>query len=212
LSAPGNSAPAPSSYQEALADPSRCIQSGCRERALDGKDRCAPHYAAARAADQRYKRKRRGIARRKKLCMRCTRRKRLAGHKWGCARCVAEMGRLNRVGDTNVYKKRPKAEGFDARAEGDGYERRRYRGQGKRGRQPASQLDEQDIRDAKKHFERAIEALRYHHSDEGQGLPLFQRQEIRNASDAEFNRAFGFVEDIWRRHRYIRPTVDSEED
>lgn len=96
--------------------------------------------------------------------------------------------------------------------EGDGYGRERYRGQGRRGRQPTEQLDAQDLRDAKKHFQRAVEALDFHNSEHGKVLPIGQRREIRDAADVEFNRAFGFVEDIWARHRYSRPTVEKDED
>lgn len=210
MSAPGNTAPS-LVYQEVLADPLRCVQKGCREQALDGKDRCGPHYAAARAADRKYKRRKRKEWKRKKRCTRCGG-KRLPGHGWGCAACVAELGALSKVfGERHVYNRRPTATGFDSRAEGDGYERRRYRGQGKRGRQPTEQLDDQDLRDAGKHFERAVEALKAHNSDKGKALPVVQRRELRDTADAEFNRVVGLIEDIWRRHRYSRPTVEEDE-
>lgn len=211
MSAPGNTAPA-SDYEARKLD-GRCTKGRCPEMAVDGAQQCQRHLDAARKAARECQERRRKRWAKQKRCLRCGRR-RHPESTWGCPRCLAELGRLRDSGravNPYVNPRRSRTAGFDARIEGDGYARERYRGQGKRGPQPTEQLDDQDLRDAKKHFQRAAEALEYHNSDAGKGLPTGQRREIRDAADAEFNRAFGFVAEIWKRHRYSRPTVEDEE-
>ncbi len=154
-------------HKAAAVDAGHCTYPGCMEPPGE-TDLCTKHQADAK------KRKARSYARNKakrkagKLCMRCGR-KRKPGSRW-CVACLISYGRM-------IFRDRDKQRDKDARIEGDGYARERFRGQGKRGPQPKHQLDDQDLEAAVKELQRARAALQYAASEEVQALPRAQRQE-----------------------------------
>jgi len=186
---------APRTYQERL-EANLCTRPGCNERPGDSNE-CPRHHADSLARARRYRRRRRRIWAKKKLCMRCggTRRK---GSKW-CNACLIKAGRL-RIADH--HKQQHNTPRMTTTVEADGYARTRYRGQGKRGQQKRWQLDLQDLDDAIERLQRAKAGVLATRDAEEALTPRVQLAEIRNAAMSQAAHARRFVEDVLRRNRY----------
>lgn len=144
-----------------------CVRKRCEELATDG-DYCAAHAEAQRAYQRAYMKRHRSKWRQKKRCTRCGR-KRSPDSKWGCTKCLRELGRL---GSAAVKKH---VENHRDHREGDGWTRTRYHGQPKRGAPSTPVLDSMDLKDALKDLVRATEGYAYAQSEEVQQLGAIQR-------------------------------------
>lgn len=187
---------------EVDADVRRCTR--CRRPARDDSEECDHHHELAKARKRRWAKKQRSRWRRQKLCTRCGG-KRAPGSTWGCAGCLADLGRLKAaVVDRHVDRPRDRAAGFDARLEqspdGKLRARRRFHGRAKRGRQSIAQLDEQDITDARRCVDHGIEALAYFRTDVVQSMPKAQREDVRAVALAKFRQAQRWLDEVIHRN------------
>lgn len=195
-----------------------CTYPGCSEPPSDDCNECPLHRAKTNAAKRRRRLRNRREWTRKKLCLRCGDRRR-PGSKW-CVMCLAGAGKL-RLQERSKQRTKSReisaAVGFDARLEqspdGKLRVRRRFHGQGKRGRQSIAQLDAQDHEDAEGCAHEAWVLLAYFHSDEAKILPRVQRDDIRDRAVSELRRAARWFTDMADRNDpKSRPKAAADED
>lgn len=212
MSAPSNTEPGADTY-EARKISGRCTR--CGQPAADDSLLCAPHRDDARAAVRKSKAKSRRARRRQRRCVDCNQRSRTY-------RCTACQIRVNRLRVNNGANKRvdTKRERIAAatkistnKSEGG---RVRYHGQGKRGRQSGAQLDEQDLRDARKDLEAGTEALGHCQTPAVKTLPKIQRDDVERAALGRLASAGRWIDEVLVRHHYERveigPSDEKDED
>lgn len=192
-----------SDYQQ-RKEAGRCTYPGCEQDAAEDSSLCGEHRDAQRHRVKLAMRRRRKDWKAKKLCVRCGRR-RSPGSSWGCPKCLVQTGRAVTTG---VNKSTRIAARVAARTEAvdehvaDGYRRKRFRGQDRRGRQTNQQIDEQDLDDAIERLRRAKAGLALARSPEVQQLPRIQREEAKREALSQADHGLRFVEDVLERNRY----------
>lgn len=200
----------PSEYQVRV-DAKICAERGCKNDPEPGSKLCASCRESANERARRGMEKLRADREARGLC-RYHGNPVLPGSK-ACAACLVMRGQTETSGVNGLVNgRKDRSRGWDERAEGDGYQRRRYRGRMKRGRQSTDDLDNQDLRDAKKHLDHGIEGLAYFRSESVQALPRMQREEVKRAALAEIDRSRRWATDVLVRHRYIGPTDRNDDD
>lgn len=163
-------------------------------------ERCYDYMLLAK---RRSDRKRRATWKRKKLCGQCGKKRRPGGRL--CPGCTVKFGAVPRaLAEHYAEHDRDRVVGFDARLEqspdGKPRARRRFHGQGKRGRQSIEQLDAQDMADARRCVDEGWQGLAYYRSAEVQALPRIQREDVRREALAKLRRGQRWLEEIIDRH------------
>lgn len=168
-------------------------------------------------AQRRSKRSKRAIWKRKKLCGQCGKKRRPGGKL--CPACSVRFGATPRplVQHYVEHDADPAVAGWKETIEqspdGKLRARRRFAGQGKRGRQSGAQLDEQDLADARRCVLEGERGLAYYRTAEVQALPRIQRDEVRAEALAKLQRAQRWLADIIDRNSpKSRKAVDPSED
>lgn len=202
--------------REAKVIAGTCVRNGCETTAADGSSYCQSHHEDQLAYQRRNAAKRRARYARDGLCIRCGG-KRSPGKKQ-CAACVIATGHVAR---RCIRPHGEKAQRIAARTKSavetcngptSGYERRRYRGQERRGRLSQSQENRTDMDEIARCLERAREGLEYCETDEVKNLPRIQRQEAREAAMSWLALAIRHGYSMCRRNRYPIPEEHVEED
>lgn len=195
-----------SKYEQRLVD-GECTRCGVElpeDRKADGHSMCAKCHSYVLTAKRRSAKKKRATWKRKKLCGQCGGKRRPGGKL--CPPCSVRFGAVPRSlvdhyvdhgGDRPDEKWRATVE---QSPDGILRERRRFHGQGKRGRQSGAQLDEQDFLDARRCVEEGWQGLLYFRSAEVQALPRIQRDEVKSAALAKFSRGQRWLEEIIDRN------------
>lgn len=200
-----------SDYEQHLID-GVCTRCG-KEPARRDKDgdiisnlgkRC---HEKVKAYQRKYAKKRRKQWKRKKKCRRCGK-KRVPGS-WGCAACLIELGRLSKRGRPKKTVVDPHVDqsgdsGWDDRLEqspdGKLRTRRRFHGQGKRGRQSGSQLDHQALYDALHCIGEGERGLEKFRSPEVQAMGKVSREDARAAAVDKLRQAQRWIDEVIDRH------------
>lgn len=195
-----------SKYEQRLVD-GECTRCGVElpeDRKADGHSMCARCHGYMLTAKRRSAKKARLRWKRKRLCGECGKKRRPGGRL--CPVCSVRKGAVPRQFlEHSVEHSRDRPdEQWDARVEqspdGKPRARRRFHGQGKRGRQSGAQLDEQDFLDARRCVEEGWQGLLYYRSAEVQSLPRIQRDEVKSAALAKFSRGQRWLEEIIDRN------------
>lgn len=184
-----------------------CTRCGCAlsdERTQAGESMCEPCHGYMLAAKRRSAKRRRAAWKRKRLCGECGKKRRPGGKL--CPACSVRKGALAtmfREHSVEHGRDQPTA-AWDGRLEqspdGKLRARRRFHGQGKRGRQSIEQLDEQDIADARACIEDGWKGLAYHRSDEVQALPRIQRDDVKREAIAKLRRGQRWLDEVIERN------------
>lgn len=162
----------------------------CDEPIVEGRQMCMVHLALARQATAKAMKRRRRELRKAGLCLEdCGRSAK------GAARCVMCLIRTGRV-DKNHVGVNVATDDESSRFKTDSTGRRRYHGQMRRGRQPQSQLDDQDLKYAADAIEKAKLALAAARSPEVQALPRYQRDAAKRAALAHVDHSARFLEAV----------------
>lgn len=173
----------------------------CDAAAGEDSNECPTHQAEIKKYRRRYWLKARRIWTQKKLCLRCGD-KRRKGSKW-CEPCLIKAGRLRALAlDQQLDQSRDRTVEVIER---DGFTRKRYVGQSRRGKPSRKRLDEQDLRDARANVDRALEAYAYASSAEVAAMGLVQRKAIDDAATHVVARATRHLGDVLARHGWQRP-------
>lgn len=194
---------APKGYQE-RKEAQTCTRGGCNEPPGDASNECPKHQADSKKRKRRHRLKMRRLWTKKKLCLRCGR-KRRKGSKW-CHRCLVKAGKLRELEQDKQRDNEP--DRVTREVEGDGYARTRRHGQPRRGQQPWSQLNDQDLVDAIDRLQRARQGLALAASAEVAQLPRVQRDEIKNAACAHAAHAKRFIAEVLERCGYDEGDAD----
>ncbi len=150
------------------------------------------------ASVQRLRRQRR----KRKQCARCGER---SPDRYECLKCLLKLGRMPKSAMPAHGKPTvDPATGFQDRVEqspdGKLRARRRFVGQGKRGRQSGAQLDNQDLDDAKSCMDHGVYALEYFRTDAVQVMPKVQREDVKAAAIAKLKQAQRWLGEVIDRN------------
>jgi hypothetical protein len=182
----------------------RCGVELTEERKDDGESMCAKCHGYVRTAKRRSAQKKRAVWKRKRLCGQCGKKRRPGGKL--CPGCSVRYGSVPRhLVDHYVDHGIDRADEkwrttIEQSPDGVMRERRRFVGQGKRGRQSGEQLDEQDLIDARRCIQDGWLGLAYFRSAEVQALPRIQRDEVKREALAKFERGQRWLEEIIDRN------------
>lgn len=186
----------PLSYQERKGV--LCTYPGCKRQPWDESLQCRKHTLAHRKRQRRANKNRRRKWARKQRCLRCGGKR--APDRRHCFDCLVETGELAKKQHADFYEY--KSSGTRTAVETDGYARERYRGQGKRGRQSAAAIDDQDLGYALDAIGKAKLALAaIAHPDFAQ-LTRSQKIDATGAALAQAEHGVRFVEEVLDRHKY----------
>lgn len=195
-----------SKYEQRLLDGecTRCGVELSEERKEAGHSMCAKCHGYVLKAKRRSAKKQRLRWKRKRLCGQCGKQRRPGGKL--CPGCTVKCGVVPKsLVDHYVDHGRDRTdEQWGARVEqspdGKPRARRRFLGQGKRGRQSGAQLDEQDLVDARRCIEEGWLGLVYYRSSEVQALPRIQREEVRHEAVRKIERGQEWLDEIIGRN------------
>lgn len=165
----------PTDYYERKAG-GWCTYGQCGERAAPDHRHCYRHKVKVAARDAKALRARRRFARSRGLCAGagCG----VASETYLCPACRIKAGDLP---PTNPERADVGTEALDPwRRDASGWER--YRGKGRRGAPAASVVDEQDLAQALKSYERGRQSLVYAHSAAVKALGRDPQREARAAA------------------------------
>lgn len=199
--------PAPKGYQKRLDLKlcTRCGKEPCKPDSNLGLV-CHPKVNQLKAKSAR---KQRAAAKRKKLCTRCTRRRRSPLSDSWCAPCLAELKRI-RFPDVDQHVDH-KGDRTRDHMERDGYARTRFHGQVKRGAPSTAALDSMDLRDALRDLAKAAEGYEYAQSDTVQQKPTIQRTSHTDDWIAIVTRIRKVLGEIQDRHPETMERISPEE-
>jgi hypothetical protein len=170
----------------------------CGVPALEDGQLCAAHRDYERNRTQATITAMRKARRAAGCCIRCGRKSKRAE----CVACLVRAGRLPRSAiprsNPTVTQSR-----VDVVVEADGYERRRFVGQGRKGAPSKATLDRMDFKDVAKAVAKFVEQVNggYKLVDEGKLLPG-DADAIAVAALDQLALASRFIDDILDRHRY----------
>lgn len=173
-----------------------CGRRRCTELLVDGSAWCADH------TDQNAAMARAGMARTRE-------KRRLAGRcidgcgakytgKWVCPACRLRRGHARRPRRRDDRADRVAAA---TRVHADG--RRRYHGTGQKGPQPKIRQDEQDLADARRLLDVGEAGLRQYEDAVAARVPVFQRDNLRDAAVHQLRRAAGHIVEVMRRRGHF---------
>lgn len=193
-----------SDYQQ-RKESGRCTYPGCDQAQGELTLLCDVHAVAARARRRRSESKLRYALRKAKRCADCGK----PSKQYRCPACRIVVGRgIGLRANKSEDKSQRIAARVAARTEAvdehvaDGYRRKRFRGQDRRGRQTNQQIDEQDLDDAIERLRRAKAGLALARSAEVQQLPRIQREEAKHEALSQADHGMRFVEEVLERNRY----------
>lgn len=134
-----------------------CTRRGCTSNAADDSSLCQPHLEDARARTRKSDKKRRASLRAKGCCVSCGKKSK----SYRCKACLAGGANNNRASANNQHI--PKSARIVEKIEQDSIYgtriRKRYIGQGKRGRSSREDESARDVNEAIKTLERLKEDL-----------------------------------------------------
>ena len=167
----------------------------CGVAAVDGQQLCQPHLDYQRDVTSTWIAKRAAARRKAGCCIRCGRKSKRAE----CVSCLLKVGRLPRSAAPSNTKQTLDQSRVDVVVEADGYERRRYVGQGRKGAPSKATLDRMDFKDVA----RAVEQVRIGYAviDDGK-LGEAEADAMALAALDQLALASRFIDDILDRHRY----------
>lgn len=188
----------------------QCCYSGCTDKALDGSDYCDPHDAHERGRDANKKRRRRQRLAQAGLCVagcgrKVPRKRKPDGSVMqrrcnGCKKVLRDARVPDDAGSVPGASSEP--DRITHEVEGDGYARKRFHGQQRRGQQKRWQLDLQDLDDAIDRLQRTKRGVILAREAEEAGVPRVQRDEIRFEAMSHAAHAGRFVDDVLERNGY----------
>lgn len=173
----------------------RCTRPGCKRKASPSVQLCRSHHYAAKAALKRHFERKRLDNRNAGQCAVCG----AKSERYRCPTCAVKhaMTRPPSRGANNGENQRST---IASRTSVDKDGRTRFHGQGKRGQQPRSQLDDQDLLTARRAIDKAMAGLSLARSPAMLELPRIQRKDAERAALAVAGQSARFVLEVLERN------------
>jgi hypothetical protein len=169
----------------------------CDAPLVEDRQMCAEHLEKARLSTATSLERTRAERREDGLCAFCGK---VKSEEWACLRCKVLRGWLP-SSLANVPENVP-AENDPSRFKVSRDGRRRYHGQMKRGRQPVSQLDDQDLKAAHDQIKSARDVLAKVNAPAAEAWPRHERESARREALALAEHASRFVDEVLDRHGF----------